>query len=257
MTVQNAERGRTSAVKVAVWFSNGAASAVALKLSVDLFGRENVRAINNPVAEEDSDNLRFQADVSAWVGIEIERALHPDFPDASAAEVWDRERAMVFPHGAPCTKFLKKRARQAWENMNAVDWHVFGFTAEERGRHDRFTLTERANVWPVLINANLTKDDCAAILTLAGVRLPRIYGLGFPNANCLGCVKATSPTYWNLVRRIFPEVFRSRADQSRRLGVRLVRYKGSRIFLDELPEDAVGRPMRQVKMPECGIHCEG
>ena len=81
-----------------------------------------------------------------------------------------------------------------------------------------------------------------------------MYRLGYPNANCIGCVKATSPTYWNLVRRTFPDVFTDRAAQSRRLGARLARLDGQRIFLDELPPDAQGRPLKQ--MPECGLFCE-
>lgn len=241
---------------IAVWFSNGAASAVGLKLAIDLYGRENVRAINNPVIEEDEDNLRFQADVSSWLGIEIERAVNPEYPEASAVQVWWQRRAMSFPRGAPCTIELKKKARQHWENTNHVDWHVFGFTAEERNRHERFILTERSNLLPTLIDAGLTKDDCAAILRDAGLDLPRVYAEGYPNANCIGCVKATSATYWNLVRETRPTVFNDRAAQSRALGVRLARFKGKRIFLDELPPDAKGRPLKQLKMPECGIHCE-
>ena len=50
-----------------------------------------------------------------------------------------------------------------------------------------------------------------------------------------------------------PDQFRERAEQSRHLGVRLVRYKGKRIFLDELPEDAKGRGMKSY---ECGIFCD-
>ena len=37
-------------------------------------------------------------------------------------------------------------------------------------------------------------------------------------------------------------------------GLRLVRYKGKRIFLDELPPDAKGRPMKTMQT-ECGIFC--
>ena len=241
---------------IAVWFSNGAASAVALKLTLDKYGRENVRAINNPVAEEDEDNLRFQRDVSAWLSVEIEHARHPNYPNASAVEVWDRRQAMSFPKGAPCTVHLKKEARQHWERENPADWHVFGFTAEERQRHERFVLTERENVLPVLIDAGLTKQDCHDILLASGVAPPRSYAQGWPNANCLGCVKMTSPTGWNLLRETRPEVFAARAIQSRRLGARLVRVKNNRIFLDELSPDAKGLPLKRLKMPECGIHCE-
>ena len=239
---------------IAVWFLCGAASAVALKKTVERFGIDRVRAINNPVREEHEDNLRFMQDVSRWVGVGIETSVNPKCAHGAATIVWDESKAMSFPKGAPCTRRLKKAARQHWEAENKVYWHVFGFTVDEKKRHDNFTLTERANVIPVLIDAGLTKDDCVKVLHDAGLRLPHVYSLGYPNANCIGCVKATSPTYWNLVRRTFPVVFQNRAEQSRRLGTRLVRVKGQRIFLDELDPNAEGRPLKS--MPDCGITCE-
>jgi len=239
---------------IAVWFSCGAASAAALKLTVEKYGAESVRAINNPVIEEHHDNRRFARDVADWVGIEIETALNSNYPLASVVDVFDRRKGMAFPHGAPCTVELKKRARQEWEKNNRVDWHVLGFTSDERKRHERFVMTERDNVLPILIDAGMTKDDCANMIRRAGIRLPEIYSHGFPNANCIGCVKATSPTYWNLVRREFPEVFQHRAEQSRRLGARLVRVSNERIFLDELDPLAKGRPLKT--MPDCGLFCE-
>lgn len=241
-------------MKIAVWFSCGAASAAALKLTVDKYGADNVYAVNNPVIEEHHDNKRFAEDVAKWVGIDIQYAVNSKYPLASVVDVFDRRKGMAFPHGAPCTVELKKRARQEWEESHQVDWHVLGFTVDERSRHDRFVLTERDNVLPILIDANMTKNDCADMIRAAGIKLPEIYGRGFPNANCIGCVKATSPTYWNLVRREFPEVFDQRAEQSRRLGARLVRVKNERIFLDELDPKAKGRPLKT--MPDCGLFCE-
>ena len=79
--------------------------------------------------------------------------------------------------------------------------------------------------------------------------------MGYPNANCIGCVKATSPTYWNHVRKMHPVQFEERAKQSREIGARLVRVKGERIYLDELPADAIGRPMKNLDF-ECGIFCQ-
>ena len=241
-------------MKIAVWFSCGAASAAALKLTVDKYGADNVYAVNNPVIEEHHDNKRFAEDVAKWVGIDIQYAVNSKYPLASVVDVFDRRKGMAFPHGAPCTVELKKRARQEWEESHPVDWHVLGFTVDERNRHDRFVMTERDNVLPILIDANMTKNDCADMIRAAGIKLPEIYARGFPNANCIGCVKATSPTYWNLVRREFPEVFDQRAEQSRRLGARLVRVKNERIFLDELDPKAKGRPLKT--MPDCGLFCE-
>jgi len=241
---------------IVVWFSNGAASAVAWKETVRRYGgRCTVLAVNNPVVEEDHDNLRFADDVSGWVGEKLLIATNPDYPSCSAVDVWDRRRAMSFPLGAPCTVELKKAARQQWEKANRVDWHVLGFTADEAKRHDRFVLTERSNVLPVLIDAGLTKQDCVTTLVRAGIQPPRVYAEGYPNANCIGCVKASSPTYWNLVRATRPDVFAHRAAQSRRLGAKLVRLNGQRIFLDDLPEDAIGRPLKTSHV-ECGTFCE-
>lgn len=244
---------------IAVWFSCGAASAAALKLTVGRFGKERVRAVNNPVAEEHPDNRRFLRDVQEWVGVQIETAPAPKYPSASCVDVWEHRKAMsiIVPGKgsiAPCTDHLKKEARQEWESENRPDWHVFGFTADEKARHERFVKFERENVIPVLIDAGMTKEDCWDMLRRDGVRVPEMYHLGYPNANCIGCVKATSPTYWNLVRQTHPKMFRQRAEQSRRLGAKLVRVKNKRIFLDELDPDAKGRPLKS--MPDCGIFCE-
>lgn len=237
---------------IAVWFSCGAASAVAAKLTLDKYPDKRVRVVNSPVAEEHEDNRRFLRDVQDWLGVPVETAVNPAYPKASAREVWDKRKFMASPYGAPCTVELKKEARYYWEKENKPDWHVLGFTADERQRHERFVLTERSNVLPVLIDAGLRKRDCIDVLRGAGIQPPAIYGLGYPNANCIGCVKATSPAYWNLVRRTFPAVFADRAEQSRRLGAKLTRVKGKRVFLDELDGTEKGRIKAGY---DCGVFC--
>ena len=242
---------------IVVLFSCGAASAVAVQETYRRYGlTHRIRVVNSPVVEEGEDNRRFLRDVERWLDIKVEIVTHPSYPNASAEEVWDRRGAMSFPHGAPCTFHLKREARQLWEAQNPLDFLVLGFGAEERDRHDNFVLTERSNVLPVLIDSGLTRQDCSEIVVRAGIEPPEAYGLGYPNANCRGCVKATSPTYWNHVRKVDPEVFASRAAQSRRLNVRLVRVKNERIFLDELDPLAKGYPLKSLKMPECGLFCE-
>lgn len=242
--------------KIAVWFSCGVASAVAAKKTIEIYGQScEVIIINNPVIEEHSDNIRFLHDVENWIDQKIESATNSKYPDCSTVTVWDKRKFMSGPTGAPCTLELKKNARYEWERNNHVDFHVLGFTLDEKVRHERFILSERSNIIPVLIDEGITKQDCFQIVQTAGIKIPEIYSLGYPNANCIGCVKATSPTYWNLVRKTFPDVFASRAEQSRRIGARLVRYKNKRIFLDELPVDAKGRSLKTMNI-DCGIFCE-
>lgn len=241
---------------IAVWFSCGAASAVAAKLTIEKYGETHtIRVLNNPVAEEDADNVRFLRDVEKWLDVHIESVVNPMFPSASAVEVWDHQQYMSGIAGAPCTKALKKLARKHWEQGNKCDHIVLGFTADEAHRADNFVKNERQDLLAVLIDAGLTKGDCFNVLLEAGITLPRIYRLGYPNANCIGCVKATSPTYWNHVRKVHHEIFQQRAEQSRRIGTKLVRHKGVRMFLDELPADATGRPMKDMDF-ECGIFCK-
>lgn len=239
-----------------VWFSCGAASAVASKKTIEKYGdRCVVRVVNSMIKQEDEDNRRFLMDVQEWLGVAIESAMNEKYPTGDCEQVWKDRKYISGVKGAPCTKELKKEARYQWESSHRADWHVLGFTFEEKPRYDLFIKTERENVIPVLIDEKITKADCFKIIQEAGIELPRIYQLGYPNANCIGCVKATSPTYWNHVRKMHPDVFAARAKLSREIGCRLVRVKGKRIFLDELKETDIGRPMKSMNF-ECGIFCE-
>jgi 3'-phosphoadenosine 5'-phosphosulfate sulfotransferase (PAPS reductase)/FAD synthetase len=241
---------------IAVWFSCGAPSAVAAKLTLDRFPHQNVVVLNTPIEEEDADNRRFLRDVAAWLGVEIVSVVSKKYPRSSAAEVWERERYMSGPYGAKCTVELKKNARYEYEREHKIDWHVLGFTADEIHRHKRFVSQERDNVIPILIDAGFTKQQCADFLISQGLKLPAMYERGYPSANCEGCIKVTSPTYWNHVRVDRPPVFQARCQQSRKLGVRLVQIAGGeRIFLDELDPSLRGRPLKSLKF-DCGIFCD-
>jgi PP-loop superfamily ATP-utilizing enzyme len=211
---------------IVVWFSCGAASAIAAKITIDKYGKNNkVMVVNNPVLEEHPDNLRFLKDIEKWIGQEIIHAKSKEYPNHSIVEVFNKRKYMSGVAGAPCTKYLKKQARYEFELIHDIDYHVLGFTYDEISRHERFTTFERVNVMPVLIEQKLFKNDCFDILKQNNIKLPEIYNLGFPNANCIGCVKSQSPTYWNLVRKNFPEVFEQRAEQSRTIGCKLVKNK--------------------------------
>jgi len=239
---------------IAVWFSCGAASAVAAKKTIEKYGKtHNVLVVNNPVINEHQDNERFLQDCEKWFGQKIVKAINSEYPSCDIRDVFNKRKYISGNAGAPCTMLLKKEARYQFEKQHKIHWHVLGFTSDEKSRSDKFIKFERANVIPVLIDEKLTKEDCFNILVNAGIRLPEIYSLGYPNANCIGCVKSQSPTYWNLVRQTFPEVFDDRAEQSRRIGCKLVKLKGKRIFLDELlPTDKGGK----IRSWECGIFCD-
>lgn len=192
--------------RVVVWFSCGAASAVAAKLAVERYAPRVEVVYCDTFATEHPDNRRFFSDVQDWIGRPIRLIRSAQYPTIN--EVFERERYMSGIKGARCTVEMKKAPRLAFQHPND------------------------------LIDRGVSKAACLDRLRTARIALPAMYGLGFDHNNCLGCVKATSPGYWNRTRRLFPEVFAQRAAQSRALGVRLARVKGERVFLDMLPPDA-------------------
>lgn len=242
---------------IVVWFSCGAASAVAAKKTIEIYaGEYNIRIVNNPIVEEDEDNRRFLKDVERWLGQDIEICINPKFPNHSAVEVWDKKKFMSSPYGAPCTLELKKKARIYWENNNNFSFLVMGFTKEEYHRYKRFKLTEKDNLIAPLVDLGLSKSDCFSIISNAGIRLPISYERGLPNANCIGCVKSSSVKYWQTIRDKFPEIFRSRLEQSERIGAKLIKIGEERHFLSALPKSPAQEELNYETEIECGIFCE-
>ena len=109
---------------------------------------------------------------------------------------------------------------------------------------------------PVLIDAGLTKEGCYQMIRDAGIELPRVYAQGYPNANCIGCVKG-GMGYWNKVRRDFPAEFEELAAVQEAIGeganLFRDRHSDERFSLRELPPDA-GR--HDEPLPACSFFCE-
>lgn len=232
-----------------VWFSCGAASAVAAKLAVEKYGDACAVVYCDTMATEHPDNARFFAEAENWIGRKIETVRSEKY--ATVDEVFERRRYMSGIAGAICTVEMKKIPRELLQR--ADDIHIFGYTADETQRAEQFEDGNPAlSVEWILIDQFVTKADCLRRLAHAGIALPAMYSLGFDHNNCLGCVKATSPGYWNRTRRLFPETFDRRARQSREIGARLVRLGGRRIFLDELPANEDG-PDDAI---DCGPACQ-
>lgn len=247
-------RGRTLC-----WFSCGAASAVATKL-VLTEAVEDVRIVYCETGAEHPDNERFLADCERWFGQPVERIRNPNYADPF--DVWLGERYMSGPNGAPCTRELKFVPRLDYQLPS--DMHVWGYTAD---KSDVKRANRMIEVYPELrqrnplIERKLNKANTLALIQSAGIELPAMYGLGFHNNNCIGCVKSTSPAYWALIRKHFPREFYRIAGLARELGVKLVivgqtKIEGKRTniraFIDEIPRD---QPTNDPIAPACDFLC--
>ena len=238
-------------MRTLVWFSCGAASAVAAKLAVDKYPDCEVLYCDT-LAYEHPDNMRFLKDVEKWIGKEIKLLKSEKYTDIF--DVFDKTGWLIGVGGARCTTELKKNVRKQYERPG--DLHIFGLTKDEAKRIERFE-DQNADIKVEWILEETTKKDCYRIVQEAGIDLPMMYKLGYNNNNCIGCVKGQAG-YWNKIRVDFPEAFDRMAKQERKMGVAINKsYAGDgkrkRIFLDELNPNYV----RNVPLPdiECGAIC--
>ena len=58
-------------MKVICWWSGGITSAVACKVAIDLYGKDNCEVIMIDTHNEHSDTYRFKDDCSKWYGLPI------------------------------------------------------------------------------------------------------------------------------------------------------------------------------------------
>lgn len=235
------------------WFSCGAASAVASKLAQAKYGTDLEIIYCDTSDTEHPDNARFMADCERWFGQPIKILKSDRY--SSVDDVIEKTRYMSGVAGARCTIEMKKMPRFAYQDPD--DIHIFGYTANE-GR--RIESMRKANpelrLDFVLSDAGFDKVDCYRTVLDAGIELPAMYQLGYKNNNCIGCVKASSPQYWQAIRHDFPDVFEKRVRQSRELGVRLVEiHYHDRIFLDELPAGYDKKMKNGSEDLSCGPEC--
>ena len=238
--------------RVIARFSCGAASAVATKLAIKKYGDAVEIYYNDPGAEHE-DNARFMQSCEVWFQKKI-NVLHSEkFKDIW--DVFEKRRFLSSPAGAPCTSELKRIPGEAVWNLGDVE--IFGYTADEQHRVDRFRLNNNERVIECpLIDNGLTKENCLQIISDQGIRLPTMYQLGFRNNNCIGCVKAQSIDYWKRVRKHFPENFERMAKMERELGHAINRVSRNgervRIYLDEIED---GDPKGHDPNIQCGLFC--
>lgn len=137
---------------------------------------------------EDEDNYRFLDDCERDLGREIVRLTDGRTP----WQVFRDQRFLGNSRTAPCSKLLKAAVLDRWGKENGVTGSIVGFGRGEEGRRDRLRkaiapLTVRCP----LLEAGLDADDALDMARERGLTPPRLYGLGFPHANCGGfCVRA-------------------------------------------------------------------
>ena len=140
-------------MRTIVWFSCGAASAVAAKLTPEAM------PVYCETGAEHPDNERFMNDCSRWLGREITKLKSSDYSDTW--DVWEKTRWLAGINGARCTTELKVGPRLEFQKPD--DIHVFGYTADssdvERAKRLQDNYPEMSLRFP-LIERGLQKEAC-------------------------------------------------------------------------------------------------
>ncbi len=121
------------------WFSCGVTSAVACKLAVEEYGKDNVRLFYLQIDSAHEDNKRFIEQCEDWIGIPVEYRRSGKYTDQY--DVIKKTRYVNGPSGARCTKELKKDVRKSIEKEVDFDGQIFGFefNKKEINRAIRFS----------------------------------------------------------------------------------------------------------------------
>ena len=228
------------------YFSAGVSSAVATKLMID----EIDRIIYIHIEDQHPDTLRFVKDCEAWFGKPVE---------IMQSQILTVENAILYAsfirnpetHAVACSRLLKKSVRKELEQNNMERIRaVWGFDVKEKDRADAIVEKNQNSdhVFP-LIERGIGKSVAHKILYASGIKRPLMYKLGYPNNNCIGCVRG-GMGYWNKIRVDFPEVFASRAKLERKIGFSIL---GKGLWLDELDPNR-GKKERPI-CDDCSLFC--
>lgn len=192
--------------KHVVNFSSGVASWMAAKRVVDQYGTSDVTLLFADTQIEDEDNYRFLTQATQQLGAPLVRIEDGRDP----WQVFFDERLMGNSQFDPCSKILKRQLLNRWheEHCDPADTVIYlGLMWDEV---DRLTNTQaRLAPWkveaPLCSAPFLTKREILAEARACGLEPPRLYGMGFPHANCGGfCIKA-GQAHFALLLRTMPE----------------------------------------------------
>lgn len=189
--------------KAAVQVSGGAASYVEAKLTLEEFGHDEVAFVFADTLIEDEDLYRFLGDME-------KRLNHPVIRIADGRTPWQVFHQVGLIGNTqkdPCSRLLKRELLERWRKANAPDAQLMiGFDAME----DHRLVPMQTRMAPVVVRSHLSeqgiwKEDAKAIVRADGLRLPRLYDMGFAHNNCGGfCVKAGQASFALLLDH-FPE----------------------------------------------------
>jgi hypothetical protein len=195
-------------LKHIVFDSGGIGSYSTLKRVIEKHGKENVIRLFTDTLIEDEDLYRFQDDVTRETGIPLTRIEDGRTP----WEVFKDVRWLGNSRLAQCSHQLKQKTAAKWLEANyspgecilylGIDW-----TEEHRKASPIKNWAPYQVEFPMCEEPYMTKGDMLYELEELGIKVPRLYTLGFSHNNCSGmCVRGGQGHFVHLLKT-FPDRF--------------------------------------------------
>jgi 3'-phosphoadenosine 5'-phosphosulfate sulfotransferase (PAPS reductase)/FAD synthetase len=186
-------------------FSSGITSWAASKRYAEAHGTEGMVLLFADTLIEDEDNYRFLHEAAENIGAPL--VIIKD--GRSPWEVMRKKRIIGNSRIDPCSEILKRKLLANWVKENTTDdtLQIFGIGWDEIHRLERLKvrLKHGTPIAPLCDPPYLTKRNCIQWAESEGIKAPRMYGMGFPHANCGGfCIKAGQASFAILLKN-FPE----------------------------------------------------
>lgn len=195
-------------MKHVVMFSGGVGSWAAAKRVAAASGTDSLTLLFTDTRMEDDDLYRFIEEAAANVGAPLVTIAEGRNP----WHVYFDKRYLGNSRADPCSRILKREMAERWlaANCKPSETRVYvGIDWSESHRFESLKARRAVEGWeyfaPLCEPPYITKLDAFAWLKQDGIRVPRLYELGFAHNNCGGfCCKAGQAHYANLLR-VLPE----------------------------------------------------
>jgi hypothetical protein len=236
-------------IKHIVSLSGGIGSYETLKRVIAKEGKENIIAVFCDTMNEDGDLYRFLSDIENHLGIVITRL-------ATGKDPWQLcfENKFLFnSRVALCSRILKTQLFNDWlrENFAPNDCVLYlgiDFTESHRKEAIVKGYAPYKVEFPMCDKPYIYKYEMIDELKNEGIKIPRLYELGFAHNNCGGaCFKAGIASWKNLLEKDRikflecedkEEVFRKRSGKD----VSILKRSGKPFTLRQLREAVDSAP---------------
>lgn len=155
---------------------------------------------------EDRDLYRFIEEAAANVGVPLTTITEGRNP----WHVFFDERLLGNSRHDPCSKILKRQMADNWltDNCDPAETICYvGIDWTEEHRFTRLRARRALGGWqyeaPLCEEPYISKKAVLGLLAESGMKLPKLYELGFTHNNCGGfCIKAGQGHFANLLKQM-------------------------------------------------------